>query len=545
MSKNGLVSAYLLLLFAVNPFTTTKASDFNISALLKSSSEAEAVSYLPEKQLSFPFIIAQAALSSDSFQAVMAQTFSINSPQLAAQSIYEARLVGEVSYLDDRLETASPLRPAKILNRRYSLGVEKGHQFGGQISANIIHERMDQKIDLQGQAPGGLNFSSDYFETRLEVGIQQSLWKNRFGVSSQWHNVAAKHRSEVLKQELKIAINNWFDDYLEIFSSAWLAKERVKSAITNVKRRERLLEMTNIRLSRGMAERSDVLQAESALIDAQINYNKSYQALSEIWKGLVVGLNLPRSWIDFDPMKIPLSPFGEAEEALQLCSKYTGVSDMQVIHPEVKKWKEAQKAANYQLRVAKESMKPSVNLFAQISTNAVDSNRSTETFTNLSRVDHNSVQVGVNLNIPLSRFSERAELANAYSQSMQSDALAKQSIKAFEVQWINTCNALSVQKSVLGKNKVSFDNQLERLSLEEQRFRIGRTSMLSVIQAGDDLAAAELNLRSNESNYYYQSWRVLSLASKVLSVIEDYIEKYTPEKVNFDEVFRQASRSLD
>lgn len=505
---------YIALILSLPSFKVF--AQFDIENLLQAQNEETALAFLPGQKLSLPFVIAQAALRSETYKAATAIEIETEAARLKAQAPLETRLIAETFFLDDRLETANEIQPSRLYTGQASLGVEKGFRQGTELSAKLIHRRSEQQIDFFPE------LSTDVYESRLELGLRQPLWRNAFGRSTRYALESGELMTRLVEFELQGSIEEWFFEFTNIFYNAWLAQARVLAAQSNLERRQKLLDITEIRIRRGTAERPDFLQAQSALIESEANLDRFKKELNDIWKGLVVGLGLPEHWINFDPMKIPLDPQGFIDQAIELCGPEGNLHAPPRSDVETQKLELQAKTANQRLKMAEDSMRPDAHFFLTASTNAIDGDRRAQTFGDISKIENNSIRVGVNLTIPLERFSQRAELKEAMANDRRLDALASQVKKNLNVNWLNTCGDIYQQRRSINRLERIYQNQKERSLLEEERFRIGRVQMLSVIQAGDDAASAELALRSAQQEFHLSVWEVMRIQDRIIDTISDY-----------------------
>lgn len=526
----GLTYQRLFFFFALF-FQCSNLFAFDMQAIRSAQTESEAIAQLPGQELTLPFIIAQAALSSDSFQAIMAQTIALEVPKLRAQSLTSTSLFASGTYQDNRLETGSPFSPSKTIGKDLSFGVQKTFSSGTTLTSQIVHDRLDQTIDLP-DLPGGSDINSNYNQTRLDLGVEQELWRNAFGIQIRKQQQIGKLQAQALRKALEVNLEDWSFEYTQIFYRAWLAQQQVLASQSNLRRKQRLLEMTRVRLDRGTAERPDLLQAQSAVLDARSQLEQNTLQINEIWRGLVIGLNLPSHWVDFDPMLIPLNPHGIFESAAQACGSQDQPHDPPEMNATSRKHQLEYESAMVAVDIAKDQLRPRANFFLNLSTNAVDEQSTWRTIGHLPKVDHNALRFGINVNIPLERFGEQAELREALARKHQSQASFDESLKGLRAQWINQCDRLHTTQSIVERLTSIFENQNQRARLEEERFRIGRVSMNTLIQAGDDVTFSELNLRSKESELMLSAWQILRLNGQTVSLIEEYIQSLTGEQLS-------------
>jgi outer membrane protein TolC len=117
--------------------------------------------------------------------------------------------------------------------------------------------------------------------------------------------------------------------------------------------------------------------------------------------------------------------------------------------------------------------------------------------------------------MPLGFYAEKAQLAEARANEARAGALLSVAKDSLKMDWTNGC--LELQRFHRSRDWLSRTvvDQQRREKLEEERFQLGRTGTLQVIQAGADATQAEQFLNSTEAQLRLAAWKVLRLSGRV------------------------------
>lgn len=455
----------------------------------------------PGKTLSLELIVGRAQQSSDSYSLAVVNQSQIDAQWLTAKAALDTTLSSGISYVSDQNEATSSFATTKNVSTVYSLGAETRFRTGTTLSAELQHSNSALEYATLGE--------SEFHQTTGKISLSQDLWKNAFGIGVRHALTAGELSREVNRLSVLEKKEEWLSSMIDVYYRAWLAQANVLAAERSLKLRNQLLKITRIKLRRGTSERPDFLQARNAHSRSQIELESSKQALGDIWRHLVLSLKLPEDWIFIDPILIPIQIDEPIEDAKRLCGK-----DYRRSVPgssTISKLTAIQAKANQKLfEQAKNNMNPNLTLGVSLESNGVDE-KSGETFSEMASVDHPNWGIGLNLSFPLSRHQQRAELQQATANRDRAETQASQASSDLKVNWINACSDLSRLNRALELRDRSYKEQAERVRLEERRFRIGKVPLLNVIQAGDDLTAAEIALKNTEVETRTAAWRVKQL----------------------------------
>lgn len=524
MSSSRILGTSALFVFFILASKSIYALDFNrIDELIERfqavSTQEEAVQLLPDKKLTLPFLLNFAAIYSQPSMIIQTKRIDLAAFDALERQYRNPTLFFNAQSLDSKLAGSGAFAPDRNKRNALSFGHEQNLLHGTRFSTRFRYEKLDQRLDASGFPPG-LDLSTNSHEARLEMMVSQPLLRNRWGQQFKLDESFTKLRTNALKWEIKSDTEKWMLDLVELYYFAWLIQAQVRAAEANLSRRNRLRSITQIRIERGTAERPDLLQAQGAVIEAQSQLNGVILQLEGIWYGLVYNLGLPESWLKFDPRTIPLQLENFLEESLLACKKRPQVN---FESSELNRLQALQQMSENRLKRAKSDLLPNADLYFRFSTNAIDNSKAQNTISDLPQFDHNALEVGLNLVWPLERKVERSQFIQSYGQKLRSQAMIALTEAQEKVEWENNCKELLDQQKRVSDYKSIFRLQAERLTLENERFQIGRGNMTQVIMAGDDLTRSEMLLREAEVRLYQKVWQILSLSGDMIDKLDENI----------------------
>jgi len=492
-----------LLAFAGTVFNCNKT----IAATQENELPREALKILdtlPNNKLSLDVVIQQALLASDHFKEIKANFIKLPSSVLMAKSPLDVQTYIQGIRSLNKNETASPFSPTNTSVTQYTLGASTYFSTGTALSAEITHG-----YNLIGFATTN---DLDYFETSGTLSLTQNLWKDSFGYSTRLGVTAGTLQQKAAEFQLDNSIEDWMDSIIKVFYQSKLAQDQTRAARANVKRKQRLYKITTLKNKRGTAEKPDLIQVKSALTHSEIDATNTKQSLIEVWRYLVTSLKFPESWLDINPMLIPLELDSPTNKALNYCGDASNLRPTPKDTALTQMLKNQLATAELKLKQAQNIAKPETQLILSLNSNGMDSSRG-ETWGETFGLDHPNWSVGLKFSVPLFNYESEANIRNALSAHEQIQAKYSKEKSDLKVDWLNSCNNLFNKKRNTQKLKTSYLEQLERNSLEEKRFQLGRIPVLSVIQAGDDATQTEVALRKSEIELKLAAWKILKLSN--------------------------------
>lgn len=486
---------------------------------------AAALSLLPEGKVTLPFVLARGYKATATFEAIESQLKRLDVPYLQSRTPLDYTLFVNGARIVDKTEPLIQFSPTTRLSTEISAGVATYFRTGTELSAEIEYSNTDLAF---GAVAVGADTPQTFYQTRGELNLKQNLWRDAFGYSTRLGLDAGEKLRQATLFQYKESVEEWALNLIQVYYQAWLAQNRAKAAQANVDRRERLLRITRIKQRRGTAESPDVLQATSAVAQSEVQLSSAKQSLEEIWRQLVIMLDLPATWMGVDPVQIPIAMDDSLEEALQFCDSREGAPRPPATSSSILKFEHQARAAGLQLKRAENALKPDVDLLFTFATNGVDNFSRSEALNETVSVDHPTWIVGLTTTFPLGKYGAKADRSAALAELERSEALLRGARDNLVTTWLNTCADVRRLRSSVDLLQNALKSEEQRLTQEERRFEIGRVPMINVIQAGDDATRVELELRQAETNSRLAAWRVLRLARSM----KEYLDSLPKTKLS-------------
>jgi outer membrane protein TolC len=450
-------------------------------------------------RLTLPYTLKKARQSSTRFQFNEADLTGIQSSWYQSQAPYAARLSLGVRKLNDRFEPSNPFAPNQTLATTYFVGVQKGIPWTGtQLGIEFQHSNTNLGFQTLNIAP--------YYESRLVLTARQSLLQSLVWGLDRKRSEAGRQGSEAADFSYQGGLDQTTLGLIQIYYQAWLGQADVRAATSNYNNKKELLKITEIKARRGTAERPDVLQAESALLSAEIQRVEAIRALGNIWRLLIVSLKLPEALLSVDPMIIPVdldAPIFLAREQCGKSNKPDSLAKKQTMALAT--------AAELNAQSLKAQNNMDLVLSGTYGANGIDQNSRARTWSETRDRNYPAWSLEVAAQIPLGASAVRGEAISASANAIRARAQYDQAQDEEKVQWINRCLELDQKEENFKRNQEISKFQKERLKLEEQRFKIGRSSLTQVVIASDDSVLAERSLQQQEVERRLAAWRVHEL----------------------------------
>ncbi|MGE0614824.1 MAG: TolC family protein [Bacteriovoracia bacterium] len=481
---------------------------------------------LPGKKVTLDFVLARAMSSSDSFKAVIAQGAGVEVPLLSAKIPLDTRLSLSLGRQINENEALSSFMPNRSSGTQLKLGASTYFRTGTMLSFDLATGYSD--MTFPGLGGPGTAFTAAGYETKPSFTLVQNLWKDGFGSGTRRGLEAGEFGREASQAAFDESLEEWVLGIVDIYYNAWMLQSRIKTAQDSLKRRQRLASITESKARRGTAERPDVLQVKSAVLATEVMAERANQGLAQVWRSLVVSLKLPSAWVNLDASEIPLVVDEFGPKQLELCQLLQKEGYEFALDSATRKLDLQAKAAELTLDRAKSLAAPEAQLLLAVSPNGI-SNTLGSSFSEGFTTQHLAWTASVGLNFPIMNYAAEAEVRNAIVNRERVESIAASAKRDMRVRWINQCDDTRRLVDSTRKLQQAFDNQLLRVQLDEDRFKIGKVPLLSVIQAGDDATYAEGDLRQTELEMRLAHWKLTRLAGKV----KDYAQQVADQYRNF------------
>jgi outer membrane protein TolC len=459
---------------------------------------------IPGQALTVDFVLQKAMLSSESFREIVSQTILAEVPRLQASSLTDTSLTFGYNRIDDRRQPNSPFGFLRTQQWAYSAQASRNFLTGTNLSLELLHAETQNILPAQFVTAGSsASFTS--FDSRATLSISQNLWKDFFGSSLRKQDEAAEEQSVAIRHNVDVSTEEWSLGIIRLYYSAWLAQSQLKQNDAAVLRRERLERIVGLRAQRGTSEAPDVIQVKSSRTNSALQSQSTSQQLHDIWRNLVVSLKFPESFLEVDARLIPLKLDDPVTPALQSCSVKT--EDTQSL--QVKSAEAAAKSAKLQLEAAQSLARPDLKFVGQLGQNGVDFVDRSKSFDRFRDGTGNMWAAGLQFTMPLGMNAEKARVAQAYADSMKADATLNRTKDDARIAHVNLCQDLERLRQSSTSLQQMVEQQQKRVSLEENRFRLGRIAAFQVMQAEDELMATVIASSSTEIEIRLTAWKLL------------------------------------
>ncbi len=460
---------------------------------------------LPNQRLELPFVLKRAAESSDSFRSAKAGFLTAPVTELQASSALAWRPYAKFSRLDDRREASNSFSPNHTEGTSVAVGLATAFQSGTLVQAEVSHSNNLIAFPTFGRF--------DYFDTQSTLSITQKLWADSFGQATRAQQRSAKKFSEAEGLQAQVGMEEWVLGLVRLYYGAWLSQAQARAAKEGFDRKVRFQSLVGLQAQRGTAEKPDVLQVEGAVTAAKNQLEGAELRLQDTWRDLVLSLKFNPEWTRIPATRIPLALDEPQVEAMKLCGSESKLNAAPESLELQRARSQAQAALDSQKR-AEALARPNLELQGQVFTNGVASTANASFSDFGSRVGK-GYAVGVTLSLPIGFTAEKADVLASTANWIRADAGQSIAQDQNVSRWTAVCLDLHRLKRAQESTHRTASSFRDRARLEEERFRLGRSSTFQVIQAGDDATQAELILDGTAVELRQVAWQVLRQAGRV------------------------------
>lgn len=453
---------------------------------------------LPEKQLTLEYVVARAISDADIFKVHKTDYLKGEALYMNSISAEDFRLKGSYFYIDNQNEPFSPFMPQSTEGWEARMGFEQYLSTGTALSVEAFN------------SPKKLSFQTipdiDYTETKLSVGLDQSLLGDFFGSGYRNLRRSAGFSKDSVELAALAQIEASTLDTIKLFYQAWLKQQTVKNLESSLKRRNRLNGILKSQVRRGIVESSDSLQVEGATLNNEADFINTKQDLQSLWEQLVIQLKMPKSFLDVPADEIPIALDAPENESLRYCESLK-FDDIQTNSTQVKQLMKAVEAAKYKYDAVKQKLMPDVRLQANYVANAIDAS-ARQTWRDAGGLESPALTAGVTVSFPLQNRQQKAQLLNAHIEYEQAKTSRDMAVNNMEVQWRLLCNNLKRKIQNRDLYKLVNEKNKKRVELDNRRFEVGRIKAFQWVQSEDDEAQAFLRFQQTEVEVRVLAWDV-------------------------------------
>ncbi len=438
------------------------------------------------------------------------------------------QLNSNMSLISDQLErqqTGFP-SPNRTVTSQLQSSYLRNMPSGTQIDSKLTLQNAG--IDWPSSAAFPQLKDQNVIETRFEVGVQQSLWRNAWGQSTQNLLQVAQSSSQAIDLQYENQVADWLTQLAQIYSSAWFVQRKVEANQERLETQKRLLKITRLLTERGTAEQADVLNVEAQVLNAQQSLEDTLKQLRDIWRQLAVALKLPARFLDADPRRIPLIKSEIKENFTGACA---GGSKASIRSPQVALIKLQLENARLKLQAQQSLSKPELFARVALAANGID-DQFGSSVSETGKLSHPQLVGTLGLNIQLDNFEAKAQIQRLSKDVKVLELQLAQLDDQLQVSWMNNCREIQRLNAVIQTQKQIVSLNQKRTKLEEERFKLGRVDVRNAIVAANDLISARLTGEGAEKDLIDKQWELKKLRGEVLSYLKELVKRNPLQKAS-------------
>jgi outer membrane protein TolC len=500
----------------VNSVSATPAIQKRLREMLDIPASQKGMVSLTLKEVSLA-----AMARSDSFQALMAKSYSLKSDEYLQDSLTDSFFVAHAKQDWNRNQANSIFGTTRFDQTVIDLGFEKRFFTGTKLGLGLSEYRNTSVF--------GGNFGTvDAKVAAVNLEIAQSLWRDSFGSSTRNLLNSGKLKSEAKKIALEAEIEDWFLQFSSLYYQVWLTQRRVEATQLSLERKERLASLFQRRKQLGISEEADQIQISSAVDQTRVQLDELKRSLAKNWNLLVVSLKLSPEDQKFNPMDIPME-VGDAQSFQQL-----GCDQIPDSNRALKQIELESKAIALQMDAALDRLRPDLVLTLGASTNRSILNSGDEFGTRWSdafAAKYPAYSIGLLFKIPLSASLEKSESLQLVSANQQLQSRASQLKDQLQIDFESHCSEVKMLEQHDRLYQQVETNLKRRIGLEENRYRQARIQPFTVLQAGDELFGTSVAKFSNLGNWWEKRWNLEKSRGQLFEQLDTWVKDKTGKTI--------------
>jgi outer membrane protein TolC len=460
-------------------------------------------------------VVKSALLRTDTAKSLKAQKSLSESYSALADAQYNWNFEAEANRLDNRNENSTPFSPNSIQATGLSLGLNKYFSTGTRFGVKLQGSK-----NALGFPPAANTTVPDYYESIGSISISQNLLKDSFGSAARNTEKNYQILSEKNDLEYKQNVADYAVAVINQFFSSWLAQQNVFAAEKNLQTKNKLLQASQIKFSRGTAEKAEFLQAEAAKLVAEANLAEAEENLNRNWRELIIKMKFPEMYLSVPAKEIDLS-----YEKINLDVEKSCAASLENIEKtqQVQISKLGFEAATLQNKAVQSQTLPELSLNASLNSNGINKDLG-ESQNEVGSNTNPNWAVSLVFKKSLGNDANKASRIQSQAQLLQQQAEFSRVVDDQKVNFKKLCADLAITNLNIEKLNAVLNKQTERSKLEETRFRLGRSTVLQVIQAADDAVSADLAYKRSVASQQVLKWQIMNANNEIQKQIAQWTE---------------------
>jgi outer membrane protein TolC len=400
--------------------------------------------------------------------------------QTEAEGLTGILLTSQATFLNDKRPTTNPgFQGSKTENTGFLIGLKQQTEWGLQwaLTQNFTHTQIYGASQSTLPVP---KFYDAY--PKLELSIP--LWRNFLGAEISNQQEQMSQQSLARKKQAELA---WLQKQIEIettYYSLLAQRQLIEIQKDSIARADRILQWTKSRISKNLADSSDIYQSQAAVAARKMELLNAQKNLADA----ISKFNLLRGQ--------NASELTETLEAPEVNPTLLKLSQTPIKNRRDVELKKLQNITNDSShRVQMEKHKPQLDLSVSTALYGRDTELSkaqSKVFTD----DKDYLLVALTFNMPLNQFKE-SDYREGYAQLSAGQKLAiEDRQKEQQLLWSNTVEQAHQLEQQLTVAQELESLQQKKANAERDKFNRGRSTLFQVLSYEQDY----FNARSQRIN---------------------------------------------
>jgi outer membrane protein TolC len=431
------------------------------------------------QQLDVETYLSQVREKNDAVKGAIFSSLGSQQRSVEGSLIFTPKFFSEVKTMDDRRETLMPsFQGTETIYSQAEAGVSQVTRYG--LAGRVYYGLSSTEL---------FNVNKTYIpepkfnDSSITLEVSQPLCQNALG--SQYRNsekaVSAKAQAGMYgnKYEAQMLLFGAEIKYWKISA----ARESIKIISETLERTKHILEFNEKKVSRGLADKSDVLQAQSMLQARNLDLIKARgeerQAAREFNSMRSVDSDFVNEDISLPPLEVVVGLLSSAQECPQMRN-------------DVRAAEMGYKALEAVDNISVDKTKPDVSVYAVTSFN----NRNTlgyNAITGTVNSDHIYYVAGLKMSVPIG--GPGSEVRSGYSRETEGAKLQfDQKKRDQDSEWYVVTTGMRDTKDSLIAADTLLKAQLAKLENERSRQKDGRSTMFQVFAFEQEYLSSQINI---------------------------------------------------
>jgi outer membrane protein TolC len=392
-------------------------------------------------------------------------------------------LTGQAKIVNDGKETGAPeFLGTKTESKFFSLGLAEQTPIGTR--ARLAYELSTTSIE--GVSPALVPLSS-YSEGRPVLEVTQPLWRNFFGIETRAQFTAIEAKALAASYQESFRAKQLIAEAEVAYWRAYLAQNIIQLRSETKKRAAQLRQWAERRASLQLADRSDLLQADAALKNRELELQKAEDDAKEAFR-------------TFNSFR------GQTADSIEESFPALSVDHLQNLtsqartqtREDTKSYEQFSRLTRANAQLAHERGQPTLEATASVVLNGRDAKMS-ESMDRSFGTAHPTYIVNVSLNAPLNFWATHDLRAGAEKEQQAAELDFKRKVFEEEQEWAELQRKYAAAKSRLTLTHALEESQSRKVLHERDRLTKGRTTTFQVLLFEEDFNTAKLNRMLTEN----------------------------------------------